>query len=131
MTMWRWVVHRFVAAMKEKGAGGGLEGRCEELLVKLSEACTALEAPMLWSFPLLSTLSMLFSVFMWWDTTGEVSWEVPLLAVAVVMFAVLTLHWRGRIVQAANRKSHCQPSVEKSCEITDFTVNALHDLAER
>ena len=32
MTMWRWVLHRFVAAAKEKG------GRCEELLVKLSEA---------------------------------------------------------------------------------------------
>ena len=96
MRMWQWEVFRFVRAVR---GTAGLEGsgRSDELLGKLSAACSPTAAVLCWSFPLLAVLSMLFSVFVMWDTAAEVSWEAPLLALVLVLFTVGTLRYKASL----------------------------------
>ena len=59
---------------------------------KLPVACSHCRGSLL-----LAVLSMLFSVFMMWDTAADVSWEAPLLALLLVLFTAGTLRHKARL----------------------------------
>ena len=92
MTMWHWAVTRFVSTVSK---AEDRSGRSDEVLAKLSKACIRIDALVIWSYLLLAGVSMMFIMFMVWDTTASVTWEGPLLASLVVVSSVLWLRYKS------------------------------------